>query len=155
MAFKICFTGEPDEYLGEDPNTPYAIGRIVAGALDENFASTLYEWSKCNYEAQWLHSLERLIAGEQKVVLITSYVNPGESPNLVWWALYRGKADLMHVQNHLRFYDQLGSQFSVDTASTFLDERITLDEDGNRISEWNVSLAEIKLFVDHFKQMNT
>jgi hypothetical protein len=154
MAFSICFTGEPDEYLGDDPNTPYAIGRIVAGELDENFASTLYDWKKCDYEAQWLHSLERLIAGEQKVALITSYVNPGDSSNLVWWALYRGQGDLVHVQNHLRLYDQLGDGFSVATASAFLDERITVDEDGNRISEWCVSLAEIKLFVDHCKKMN-
>jgi len=52
MSFSICFTGEPNQYLGDDPNEPYALGRIVAGALDEGFASTLYEWSQRDYEAQ-------------------------------------------------------------------------------------------------------
>jgi contact-dependent growth inhibition (CDI) system CdiI-like immunity protein len=152
MAFSICFTGEPDQYLGDDPNVPYAMGRIVAGGLDEGFASTLYEWSKSDYEAQWLRSLEQLIVGSTKVALITQYVNPSESSNLEWWALYRGENDMVYVQNHLRFYDQLGSDFSVADASRFLAERITVNGDGNRISEWEVPFTEIKLFVDRFKQ---
>ena len=147
MPFSICFTGEPD-HLGDDPNVPYAMGRIVAGGLDEGFASTLYEWSKGDYEAQWLRSLERLIAGETKVALITYYVNPAESSNLEWWALYRGEHDVVYVQNHLGFYDQLGSDFSVANANRFLQERITANADGNRISEWEVPLTEIRLFVD-------
>ena len=81
MSFSICFTGEPDQHLGDDPNVPYALGRIVAGALDEGFASILYEWNKRDYEAQWMRSLRRLIAGDKKVVLITHYVNPTESSN--------------------------------------------------------------------------
>src|SRR4029077_17316641 len=104
MSFSISFTGEPDQYLGDDPSVPYALGRIVAGGLDEGFASTLYEWSKGDYEAQWLRSLERLITGDMKVVLTTHYVNPAESPNLEWWALYRGEDDAVYVQNHMPWY---------------------------------------------------
>ena len=152
MSFSIFFTGEPDQHLGDDPNVPYALGRIVAGALDEGFASTLYEWNKRDYEAQWMHSLRRLIAGDKKVALITHYVNPAESSNLEWWALYRGEDDVVHVQNQLRFYDQLGSNFSVADANGFLAERTTADEEGNRVSEWEVSFADIKLFVDGIKQ---
>lgn len=152
MSFSICFTSEPDQHLGDDPNEPYALGRIVAGGLDEGFASTLYEWGQRDYEAQWLHSLRRLIAGDKKVVLITQYVNPAESSHLEWWALYCGEDDMVYVQNHLRFYDQLGSNFSVADANRFLAERITVNEQGNRISEWEVPLAEITLFVDRINQ---
>jgi hypothetical protein len=105
-----------------------------------------------DYEAQWLRSLERLVAGDMKVTLITQYVNPAESSNLEWWALYRGEHDLVYVQNHLRFYDQLGGDFSVVDANRFLQERITANEDGNRISEWEVPFTDIKLFVDRIKQ---
>ena len=152
MSFSICFTGEPDQYLGDDSSVPYAIGRIVAGSLNEGFASTLYEWRKHDYEAQWLRSLERLIAGETKVALITHYVNPVESSNLEWWALYRGEDGVVYVQNHLRFYDQFGSDFSVNDTNRFLQERITVNEEGNRISEWEVPLAEIKQFVQRMNQ---
>lgn len=55
--------------------------------------------------------------GSTKVALITQYVNPSDSSNLEWWALYRGEDDMVYVQNHLRFYDRLGSDFSVADAS--------------------------------------
>jgi hypothetical protein len=122
MPFSICFTGVQDEYLGDDPTVPYAVGRIVAGELYENFVSNLYEWSKDDYEKQWLHSLEKFIMGDRKVVLITHYVNPAESANLQWWALYRGQGDVVYVQNHLPWYDQLSRDFSVADASAFLKE---------------------------------
>ena len=152
MSFSISFTGEPDQYLGDDPSVPFAMGRIVAGGLDEGFASTLYEWSKRDYEVQWLRSLERFINGDKKTVLITQYLEPAESSNLEWWALYRGDDDLVYVQNQLRFCDQLGKGFTVAEANKFLGERITVNEDGNRISEWEVPFSEIRLFVDKMRQ---
>jgi hypothetical protein len=82
MAFAICFKNEQNQYLDDDPMVPSAIGRIVAGQLDEEFVSSLYEWSKEAYQSQWLNSLERFLAGDQKAVLITWYVNPKESSNL-------------------------------------------------------------------------
>ena len=130
MSFSICFTGEPDQYLSDHPNVPYAVGRIEAGGLDEGFACTLYEWSKGDYEAQWLRSLERLIAGETKVALITYYVNPAESSNLEWWALYRGEHDVVYVQNHLPFYDQLGSDFPSLTRTGFWRSELRLTRMG-------------------------
>ena len=148
MSFAICFTDEPDQHLGDDPSVPYALGRIVAGALDEGFASILHEWKRCEYEAQWIRSLRQLIAGDKKVVLITHYVNPTECSNLEWWALYRGEDDVVYVQNHLRFYDQLGSSFSVAEVNHFLADRITVNEEGNPVSEWEVPLADITLFVN-------
>jgi hypothetical protein len=101
MSFSIYFRGEPDQYLGDDPSVPFAMGRIVAGELDERFASTLYEWSKRDYEAQWLRSLQRLVNGDTKVALITQYLNPAESSNLEWWALYRDEDDVVY-SNSLR-----------------------------------------------------
>jgi hypothetical protein len=44
MTFSIRFTDEPNEYLDDAPGVPSANGRITAGGLDENFASSLYEW---------------------------------------------------------------------------------------------------------------
>jgi hypothetical protein len=155
MAFMISFTDEPDEYLDDDPTVPSAIGRIVAGTLDEEFSSTLYEWDKQAYQSHWLHSLERFLAGDEKAVLITSYVNPREASNLQWWSLYRGDADIVHVQNHLPFYDQFDREFSVAEASSFLHDRTTVSEDGDVISEWDVPLADVKLFFEQIKQQRS
>jgi hypothetical protein len=154
MAFMISFTDQPDEHLDDDPIIPSAVGRIVAGTLDEEFSSSLYEWDKNAYQSQWLRSLEQFLAGDEKAVLITSYVNPREASNLEWWALYRSDANIAHVQNHLLFYDQLDREFSVAKASSFLHSRITVNEDGNALSEWDVPLTEVKLFFEQFKEQS-
>jgi hypothetical protein len=154
MAFMILFIDEPDEYPG-DESTPWAVGRIVAGELDENFRSNLYEWDKHGYESQWLQSLERILQGDEKAVLITSYVNQRAVSNLEWWALYRGDCDTVHVQNHLPWFRQFEKEFSVADASNFLHDRVTVNEDGNRLSEWDVPLRDIELFVAQLKQQRT
>jgi hypothetical protein len=104
------------------------------------------------HEAQWLQSLERFINGDKKTVLITQYLNPTQPSNLEWWALYRGDDDVVYVQNQLRFCDQLAEGFTVAEANKFLGERITVNEEGNRISEWEVPFSEIRLFVDKMRQ---
>ena len=148
----ISFTGAPNQYLADDPTIPSAIGRIVAGSLDEEFVSTLYEWDKRAYETQWLQSLEEFVAGGEKAVLITYYVNAKESDNLEWWALYRGKGDIVHVQNHMPWYDQIGAEFSVVEANSFLHDRETVGEDGIAISEWDVPFKEVQMFLDALKR---
>ena len=150
----ICFTDAPDEYPGDDPTIPAAVGRIMAGKLDETFLSNLYEWDKRAYQSQWLNSLERFLAGDEKAVLITWYVNRKESSNLEWWALYRGQAGTVHVQNHLPWYDNLGPHFCVEQASSFLQDRIIVDDDGNHLSEWDVPLNEIQVFVEQLKRQS-
>jgi hypothetical protein len=147
VAFEIGFTDDPNEFLDDDPATPSAIGLFRAGSFEENFASSLYEWNKEDYEAQWLASLKQLLQGSDRAVLITFYVNPRESSNIHWWALYRGQTNMVHVQNHMPWYRDFDREFSVRDAASFLHDRTTTSEEGHRISEWDVPLADIKAFV--------
>ncbi len=147
MAFSISFTGAPNQFLDDDANIPSAIGQIVIGEFEEEFVSSLYEWTKEDYVAQWTSSLRRFVAGADRAVLITFYVNSKDSSNLEWRALYRGEGGIVHVQNHLPWYENFGREFSVSEAESFLHDRITVNEDGNRVSEWNVLLADVELFL--------
>jgi hypothetical protein len=148
MAFEICFTGDPNEFLDDDPTIPSAIGLIRVGSLEENFVSSLYEWSKEDYEAQWLSSLRGFVSGSDRAVLITWYVNCKESSNLQWWALYRGESSIVHVQSHMPWCRNFTREFLVEEASSFLHDRITVNEDENRISEWDVPVGEVEAFVE-------
>lgn len=152
MPFEIYFTGQPDEYLEDDPTVPSAVGRIVAGELIEEFSSSLYEWNKLDYESQWFLSLEHLLNGGDRAVLITFYVNPRESSNLHWWALYRGETEIVHVQDHLPWYDMFEGEFSAAKACSFLKDRETVNEDGITISEWDIPLAEVRSFFEKLKK---
>jgi hypothetical protein len=153
MAFSICFTNHAD-YIDEDNGDRAAVGRITIGEFEENFHASLFEWEKQTYETQWLHSLERFLAGAKSEVLITFYVNPKDSSNLEWWALYRGEGDTVHVQNQLLFYNQLDREFSVAEASSFLSDRRTVSEDGDPISEWHIALGDLESFCKQMKHMN-
>lgn len=147
MAFEVRFTNAPNEFLDDDPTIPSAIGVIRAGTLEENFVSTLYEWNKEDYEAHWVRSLRHLLAGADRAVLITWYINSKLSFNLQWWALYRDDAGVVHIQNHLPSYSNFDQEFLVDDASRFLHDRITVSEEGKCVSEWDVPLADIEAFV--------
>jgi len=150
VAFSIGFTGAPNQFLHDDPKIPSAIGQIVAGDLNEEFVSSLYEWTKEDYFDQWTSSLRLFLAGADKATLITFYVNSKESSNLEWWALYRGEGGIVHVQNHLPWYENFDREFSVSEAESFLQDRVTVNEDGNRLLEWDVPIADIESFMNHF-----
>lgn len=147
MAFSIGFTGAPNQFLDDDPSIPSAIGQIVIGEFKEEFVSSLYEWTKEDYVAQWTSSLRRFLAGADRAVLITFYVNSKESSNLEWWALYRGEGGVVHVQNHLPWHDNFDREFSVSQAESFLHDRMTVNDDGQSLSEWDVPLADIETLV--------
>jgi hypothetical protein len=148
MAFSINFTNKPNEYLDDDPSVASAIGRIIAGELDEEFVSSLYEWNEADYRSQWMGSLQRFLNGSDRAVLITFFVNSKESANLQWWALYRGEEGVVHVQNHLPWYENFTREFSIAEAESFLGDRITADEEGHSISEWDVPIRDIESFVN-------
>ena len=149
MAFAIKFTDDPLEYLGDDATVPSAVGRIVLGDWQEEFVSSLYEWDQDAYRTQWLSALQALLSGERAAALITEYLSPDVSSHLVWWKLYRGSADTVYVQNQLLFYDGAGRGFSVTDAASYLGQRRTHGEDGDAISEWQVSLQEIASFLEN------
>ena len=121
-----------------------AMGEIVLGDFRENFAASLYQWSKADYEAQWRNAIRTLLEGS-KSALMVHYVSPEFADNFEWWPMYR-VGDVVYLQNHLPWYDQLPGPFSPENMLSFVKDRITINEDGNRISEWSVKLSDIEAF---------
>ncbi|WP_263365363.1 hypothetical protein [Edaphobacter bradus] len=141
MSFSISFLGEPVFY---DEQTPMATGELVLGEFKENFVASLYQWNKADYEAQWRDAIKAILKGS-KSALAVWYVAPEFSDNLEWWPMYR-EGNVIHVQNHLLFYDQLTRPFSQENMLSFIRDRRTINEDGERISEWSVELSEVEEF---------
>ena len=52
MPFSIEFLDEPLEYLEDDPQIPSAPALLTIGDFREDFACSLYAWSKEEYENQ-------------------------------------------------------------------------------------------------------
>ncbi|MGB7282332.1 MAG: hypothetical protein WBE13_08735 [Candidatus Acidiferrum sp.] len=145
MPFSIEFLDDPVSYPYDDPTTPEARGVLILGEAKEYFGSSLYEWTKKEYETQWRNSIKTLLHGNDRAALITEYVGPQDATHLEWWPLYV-VADEVFIQNHLLFYDQLTEPFSTQNPFSFLPDRRTMNEEGEKISEWAVALPEVEEF---------
>ena len=121
-----------------------AFGELVLGEFKENFVASLYQWNKVDYETQWRDAIKALIEGS-KSALIVEYVSPEFSSKLEWWPMYRME-NVVYIQNHLLFYDQLTRPFTLENMFSFVKDRVTVNEDGNRISEWSVKLSDVEDF---------
>ncbi len=144
MAFSIAFLDEPLILEDDNPTIPSAVGRLVIGDWEEEFVSSLFRWSKEDYQDQWLLAIKSLLNGNDKVALITEYLGP-EGGRLWWWPVYRIE-ETAYFQEQILFFDQLGEPFSMERAFSFVKDRQTTSGDGDSISEWSVNLSEIKEF---------
>lgn len=145
LPFSISFLDQPLEYLADDPTIPSAIGLLVLGDHREEFASTLFEWNKNDYEEQWRLAITSLLQGREKVALMVYYVSPAGSDNFEWWLMYR-VGDTVALQDHMPWYDQFPEPFSIERQFDFVKDRRTVNEDGHKISEWSAPLASIREF---------
>jgi hypothetical protein len=145
MPFSITFKDERLLYPYDNATTPAAVGLLVLGDHEEEFLSSLYQWNRGEYEAQWQRAIKLLLNGESKAALITEYLSPEYATHLQWRPMYR-IGDTVFFQHHLLLYDTLREPFSVQVAFSFLQDRMTKNEEGKNISEWSVSLADIEAF---------
>jgi hypothetical protein len=145
VSFSIAFLDEPLSYPFDDATTPAAYGELAIGNHREGFCASLYEWSKEDYESQWRHAIRSLLEGKDRAALIVEYISPLASWKLESWPMY-AVGETVYLQNHLLSYEQLTRPFSMQEPYTSLRDRKTINEDGNRISEWSVSFPEIEEF---------
>jgi hypothetical protein len=140
--FSIRFTGEVRERYDED----YALGIIRIAEFEETFWSSLSYWSTANYEQSWQASLQRIAGGADPSCLITDFHDPQWANFITTWPIYRVNEKLS-FQNQLIFLDQLTSPFVTERPWESVDEYESVDEDGNKISEWFVPVSAIQDFL--------
>jgi len=145
MAFSIAFEKKPLSYPYDDRTTPAASGLLTLGSARVGFLASLYQWKVEDYEGQWKQAITVLLNEKKKAALITTYGSPDIASHLEWWPMYV-VGDIVYFQNHLLFYEQLPTQFSIENAFSFLRDRISVNEEGRPISEWEVRLAEVEEF---------
>jgi hypothetical protein len=64
MHFSIDFLPEADQHPYDNPEIPAAAGRLLFRNEREGFLANLAQWQRRDYRAQWIASLDRLIAGQ-------------------------------------------------------------------------------------------
>lgn len=150
MAFSITFL---DEAIRDNEAEKARYGQIVIGTFHERFFAPLHYWAASDYEHHWKESLTRITGSGSVSCLITSMYDP-EKPNFIfWWPMYRIE-DQVFIQNHILFLNELLEPFNESDPCQSVRERRTVDEDGNRISEWSVSIDDIASFLSRIGPIN-
>jgi hypothetical protein len=144
--FSIAFTDEPLEYPYDDTSIPSAPGRLVLGKSTEEFLANLSLWSKSDYESHWTRELKALFEGSLKVALIVSYDDPKAASNMEIWRAYRD-GEWVRFQNQLLPYGSLPHEFEILDISRYIEDRMTINTEGDRISEWDVAIRDVEIFL--------
>lgn len=124
-----------------------ALGRVIAGGLDETFEAPIYEWGEAAYRASWRSELKRVLDGADSAVLLTLVVNPDNANWLRGYVLYRFDS-CIRVQERLFFVDELDHEFDLAKPSLSAGAYRSMNEDGVRISEWITSIADVRDFYE-------
>ncbi len=139
--FSIGFTGFDEQ----DPLV--AIGAIRLGEHREYFESVIGFWGTEDYTKIWDAGLRRLLRGTSISCLATSVIQPSNANFVEVWPLYREESDV-YVQNCLLFLDQLADEFDPTAPWVSVSPRSVVEGDGQRISEWRVSIDDIGEFLE-------
>lgn len=139
--FSICFENE------NSTTSKISYGNIKIGAFTEKFEIDLSYWNKEKYQQHWIESIKRLsFYNEDTSCLITSMRDPNTANFIFWWLLYRKKEKIL-IQNQVFFLNDIKKPFHVNNPYEHISERETATEDGTLISEWEITLDDIKKFL--------
>lgn len=123
-----------------------AIGRIRVGEFTETFLMDLTFWTVDDYRRSWDGALRKLEeAGNSTSCLIASITDPAASNFISCWPMYRD-GEVVYAQNSIIFLDELDERFNPQEPWRYVEARSSVDEDGNRISEWSTSTSQVRRF---------
>jgi len=145
MAFHICLLPENNvEPFSVDHNI--RLGEIVIGDYIEMFEASTSYWTADDYQKQWKQAIERIVNGEAKSRLITTMYDPVKANFIFCWPIYR-EGMRVYFQNQMLLMEN--QDFPLDLKNTFLniEDRQILNDEGLSISEWEVSVFDLKDFL--------
>lgn len=138
--FDIAFM--PGEPRFEDEEGTGLWGCTVMGGFSERFIAPLGFWRREDYERQWIDGAERLLRGASPSAFV---VEAGR----VWWTAWREGTDVFVHQRHL-VLDEMAPAWTAtpdDLPYALIGPRQTRTAEGTGISEWRVSLDDLRDFV--------
>lgn len=123
-------------------------GQISIGDFKENFYMATDNWSITDYQKQWKEGLERIKTHDSSC-LVVDFEGPIDNPWVELWALYK-EGETIFIHNRCLFYEAFQEVSKdlppFDLTSCYLYivlPRETIDEDGNKISEWQTTLHDL------------
>lgn len=142
--FFIELSNETHNYYGE---LSYRGTIHLPGRVEYFFAPAVY-WDREDYVAQWRDSFLKGLTTKTHSALVTSMYDPAVANFLTIWVLYYG-VDKIFLQNKIIFMEEIIGKFDEENINRYVGSREIINEDGDRISEWNFSYEEVLSFFEN------
>lgn len=118
-------------------------GKLEIGGFSEGFHAPISHWDRKQYLSQWMKGFEAILEDSNKSAFITAMYDPTKANFIFWWVMYLVGSDV-YIQNHVLLMDELDEPFDEFDFQKFVPERETVTEDGEPISEWKVSIDDVR-----------
>ena len=141
--FEICVLTEQSE----NETAKIGCGQITIGSFREKFEIVFEYWSSKQYEQQWREAIERVINNRNTSCLVTSITDPASANSIFLWPMYPVD-NMIAIQNHLLFMDDLSEPFDPSDPYRFVRPREILSDEGGRISEWLTTFEEMRAWLN-------
>jgi hypothetical protein len=115
-------------------------GEIVLGAYRERFLAPLDVWSRRDYERQWIEAANRLMTGDGRTAFVTV-------ARQFWWTMWR-EQEAVFVHEEMLTPERYARSHGDRVPYELIEDRRTVNEEGEPIAEWRVSIADIRDFVE-------
>ncbi|WP_157015978.1 hypothetical protein [Pseudomonas batumici] len=136
-----------DHVLSDSFGVASLKGVIHLSGSQEFFYAPVSYWGRREYIESWRAAFTTGYARGEHSVLVTSMLDPEKANFLTVWVLYY-VGSKVYVQNSIVFLDEVGEKFDVSDPNSYVGPREKIDEDGNEISEWEVSLDDVVSFFE-------
>ncbi|MDA3798944.1 MAG: hypothetical protein PF692_07680 [Kiritimatiellae bacterium] len=123
-------------------------GRITIGEFSERLYIPISVWKPGDYFKQWKEGLRRVLNSELDSCLVVAMRKVRwTSDNLEIWPIYND-SEHVFIHNQILFNKDIRKKFVKHDIYYFINERETIDEEGNKISEWKIPIESVKVFYD-------
>jgi len=130
-----------------EDSPPTGRGEITLGEFKEGFQVVLEYWNADEYRGQWLGALQLVTSNPgARAALITSLTDPQTANFLFWWPIYREAEELV-FQNQVLIFEDLDEPFKLRNYTDFISRYERFNDDGDEISEWRVSVDDVRSFL--------
>lgn len=119
------------------------LGKLSIDSFTEEFHSSISYWDRDKYLSQWKEGLNNIVYGNSKSAIITTMYDPITANFIFCWVMYLVGNDVF-IQNHVLFMEDLKEPFDERKFAMYVPDRETVNEDGDAISEWRVSVEDIR-----------
>lgn len=144
MAFSIKMLTEPIEIVYDE----ICIWcQIDINDFSERFQLPLTVWDVDQYKQQWKVAIQRVVEGDTKNFLIAGMRDPWSSDFVSLYVLYR-EGDEVFIQNQIILCEGNEEKIVKMDILDLVEERENHTEDGEEISEWKVTIDELRRSAD-------